>query len=66
MLGFVNLLKPPGPTSTQFGARLRWIYREREKPKLSLGHLGTLDPQAAGVLPIALGRATRLIPLIAD
>ena len=66
MLGFVNLLKPPGPTSTQFGARLRWIYRERGKPKLSVGHLGTLDPQAAGVLPIALGRATRLIPLIPD
>ena len=66
MLGFVNLLKPPGPTSTHFGARLRWIYRERGKPKLSIGHLGTLDPQAAGVLPIALGRATRLIPLIPD
>jgi tRNA pseudouridine55 synthase len=66
MLGFVNLLKPPGPTSTQFGSRLRWIYRERGEPKLSVGHLGTLDPQAAGVLPIALGRATRLIPLIPD
>src|SRR5579872_5533404 len=66
MLGFVNLLKPPGPTSTHFGARLRWIYRERGKPKLSIGHLGTLDPQASGVLPIALGRATRLIPLIPD
>lgn len=66
MLGFVNLFKPPGPTSTQFGARLRWIYRERGEPKLAIGHLGTLDPQAAGVLPIALGRATRLIPLIPD
>jgi tRNA pseudouridine55 synthase len=66
MLGFVNLLKPPGPTSTQFGARLRWIYRQPGAPKLATGHLGTLDPQAAGVLPIALGRATRLIPLIAD
>ncbi|MDB5095571.1 MAG: hypothetical protein JWO85_3672 [Candidatus Eremiobacteraeota bacterium] len=65
MLGFVNLLKPAGPTSTQFGARLRSIYRD-PAGKLAIGHLGTLDPQAAGVLPIALGKATRLIPLIAD
>lgn len=34
--------------------------------KLAVGHLGTLDPQAAGVLPIALGKATRLLPLIED
>ena len=66
MLGFVNLFKPPGPTSTQFGARLRWIYGRRGEPKIAIGHVGTLDPQACGVLPIALGRATRLIPLIAD
>lgn len=67
MLGFVNLLKPPGVTSVQFGSRLRWIYRDRtEERKLAVGHVGTLDPQASGVLPIALGRATRLIPLIAD
>lgn len=67
MLGFVNLFKPPGVTSTQFGARLRWIYRDRtDEQKLPVGHVGTLDPQACGVLPVALGRATRLIPLIAD
>lgn len=66
MLGFVNLFKPAGPTSTQFGARLRWICSQPGAPKLAIGHIGTLDPQAAGVLPIALGRATRLIPLIAD
>ncbi len=65
MLGFVNLFKPAGPTSTQFGARLRAVYGRRDR-KLAVGHLGTLDPQAAGVLPIALGRATRLLPLIED
>jgi tRNA pseudouridine55 synthase len=65
MLGFLNLFKPAGPTSTQFGARLRRVYPD-EGGKLAVGHLGTLDPQAAGVLPIALGRATRLLPLIAD
>lgn len=66
MLGFVNLFKPPGPSSTQLGARVRRIYSSRQDGKLAVGHLGTLDPQAAGVLPIALGKATRLIPLIED
>lgn len=66
MLGFVNLFKPAGPTSTQFGARLRRIYPRSDGEKLAVGHLGTLDPQAAGVLPIALGKATRLLPLIED
>lgn len=65
MLGFVNLFKPAGPSSTQFGARLRRIYRD-PAGKLAIGHLGTLDPQASGVLPVALGKATRLIPLITD
>ena len=65
MLGFVNLFKPAGPSSTQFGARLRRVYRD-PAGKLAIGHVGTLDPQAAGVLPIALGKATRLIPLITD
>jgi len=67
MLGFVNVFKPAGPTSAQVVARLRRIYgtyaRDR---KIGVGHLGTLDPQAAGVLPVAMGKATRLIPLLAD
>ncbi len=66
MLGFVNLFKPSGPSSTQLGARVRRIYSSRAEGRLAVGHLGTLDPQAAGVLPIALGKATRLIPLIED
>jgi tRNA pseudouridine55 synthase len=45
---------------------LRWIYHKPGEPKIPIGHVGTLDPQAAGVLPIALGRATRLIPFIVD
>lgn len=65
VLGFLNLFKPAGPTSTQFGARLRRLYPS-DRGKLAVGHLGTLDPQAAGVLPVALGRATRLLPLIED
>jgi tRNA pseudouridine55 synthase len=67
MIGFVNVFKPAGPTSAQAVARIRRIYgvygRDR---RLAVGHLGTLDPQAAGVLPVAVGKGTRLIPLLTD
>ena len=67
MIGFVNVFKSAGPTSANVVARLRRIYglysRDR---KIAVGHLGTLDPQAAGVLPVAIGKATRLIPLLTD
>ncbi len=67
MIGFINVFKPAGPTSAQIVARVRRIYgvyaRDR---RIAVGHLGTLDPQAAGVLPIAVGKATRLIPLLTD
>ncbi|MFY9779434.1 MAG: tRNA pseudouridine(55) synthase TruB [Candidatus Baltobacteraceae bacterium] len=66
MLGFVNVFKPSGPTSTQVGARVRRLFAALGEPRLPVGHLGTLDPIAAGVLPLALGKATRLIPLIED
>ncbi len=66
MLGFVNLFKPAGPTSRQAGLCVRKLYSKRAGRKLPLGHLGTLDPMAAGVLPLALGKATRLIPLLDD
>jgi tRNA pseudouridine55 synthase len=54
--GFVNLRKPSGPTSHDLVARVRRLLGTRR-----VGHAGTLDPLAEGVLPIALGRATRLI-----
>jgi tRNA pseudouridine55 synthase len=66
MLGFVNVFKPAGLSSTQVGARVRRVFGRAGGPKLAVGHLGTLDPMAAGVLPLALGNATRLIPLIED
>jgi tRNA pseudouridine55 synthase len=66
MLGFVNLFKPAGPTSTQAGARVRRILSHGAGTKLAVGHFGTLDPMAAGVLPLAIGKATRLLPLIED
>jgi tRNA pseudouridine55 synthase len=66
MLGFVNVFKPSGPTSTQVGAHVRRLFAALGEPRLPVGHVGTLDPIAAGVLPMALGKATRLIPLIED
>lgn len=53
--GVLNVLKPPGMTSHQVVAWVRQLTQERRA-----GHTGTLDPLAAGVLPVCLGRATRL------
>ncbi|MBV8068008.1 MAG: tRNA pseudouridine(55) synthase TruB [Candidatus Eremiobacteraeota bacterium] len=67
MIGFVNLFKAAGPSSAGAVARVRRIYSFQSGDRqLGAGHLGTLDPQAAGVLPIAIGKATRLISLLAD
>ncbi|MHB1420205.1 MAG: tRNA pseudouridine(55) synthase TruB [Bacillota bacterium] len=54
--GFINVLKPPGMTSHDVVSRIRRITGIRK-----VGHTGTLDPDAAGVLPVALGHATRLV-----
>lgn len=56
LAGVLPMLKPPGPTSAQFVAAVR----RRLGPHVRVGHAGTLDPGAAGVLPLCLGRATRL------
>jgi tRNA pseudouridine55 synthase len=57
--GFLNAFKPPGMTSTAFGG---WV--KRLLGKTPVGHWGTLDPAACGVLVLAVGHATRLLPLI--
>lgn len=56
MHGVINVLKPPGMTSHDVVARIRRIYSIKK-----VGHAGTLDPEAAGVLPVCLGQATRLV-----
>jgi len=67
VIGFVNLFKSAGPSSARAVARVRRIYALHARDRdIAAGHLGTLDPQAAGVLPIAIGKATRLIPLLSD
>ena len=61
MEGIVNVLKPPGMTSSNAVADVRRIFNMKR-----VGHTGTLDPGAAGVLPICLGRATRLFDYLVD
>ena len=59
--GVVNFLKPPGMTSSDAVVALRRLFQEKR-----VGHTGTLDPGAAGVLPICIGRATRLFDYLVD
>lgn len=60
MKGFVNINKPYGMTSSDVVVKMRGILRRASGEKQKVGHLGTLDPIGTGVLPIAVGTATRL------
>lgn len=59
IMGFINLHKPKGFSSHDCVARVRRILNTKK-----VGHGGTLDPLATGVLPIAVGRATRLLQFL--
>ena len=54
MTGFLNIYKPSGKSSAAVVGRVKWLLRT------PCGHMGTLDPLASGVLPVAVGNATRL------
>jgi tRNA pseudouridine55 synthase len=58
--GWIILDKPLGMGSTTAVSAVKRILREAGEPKTKVGHGGTLDPLASGVLPIALGEATKL------
>ena len=60
MNGFLNILKPPGMSSGGVVTKFKYLTGERT------GHAGTLDPEAAGVLPVMIGRATRLLDYLPD
>lgn len=60
MFSFINLNKPLGLTSHDVVARVRRLLRERDLKHVKVGHAGTLDPLATGVLVVCLGAATRL------
>ena len=61
MFGFLNVYKPAGKTSHDVVAILRRVTKIKQ-----IGHTGTLDPFAEGVLPICIGKATRLIEYLKD
>ena len=58
--GFINLFKPPGITSMDALRQIKRITGQRKK----VGHCGTMDPLARGVLPVAFGQATRLMETV--
>ena len=60
MNGFVNVLKPVGATASDMVVCVKRIFGEKA------GHLGTLDPGAAGVLPVAVGQATKLFDFLTN
>ncbi|KQT48457.1 pseudouridine synthase [Devosia sp. Leaf420] len=59
--GWVVLNKPYDFTSTQAVGKVRWLFSA-----MKAGHAGTLDPLATGILPIALGEATKAVPQVQD
>lgn len=59
--GWLIFDKPQGMTSTQAVARVKRLYNASKA-----GHAGTLDPLATGVLPIALGEATKTVPFVME
>jgi len=61
MNGIINVLKPPGMTSFDVVGYLRKVLKMKR-----IGHTGTLDPGVAGVLPVCIGNATKVIEYIID
>ncbi len=61
MDGIINIYKEKGYTSHDVVAKMRGILRMKK-----IGHTGTLDPDAEGVLPVCVGKATKLVDLITD
>ena len=61
MFGFLNVFKPKGMTSHDVVSKLRRVTKIKQ-----IGHTGTLDPFAQGVLPISIGKSTRLIEYLND
>ena len=59
--GIINIYKEKGFTSHDVVAKMRGICRQKK-----IGHTGTLDPDAVGVLPVCLGSATKLCDMLTD
>ncbi|EJF91263.1 tRNA pseudouridine(55) synthase TruB [Bartonella tamiae] len=59
--GWVILDKPKGMGSTEAVSKIKWLFQAEKA-----GHAGTLDPLASGLLPIALGEATKTVPYVME
>lgn len=59
--GIINVYKEKGYTSFDVVARMRGICGQKK-----IGHTGTLDPDAEGVLPVCLGKATKVCDMLTD
>jgi tRNA pseudouridine55 synthase len=66
MHGWLVIDKPVGPGSTDIVSKVKRALRDGGYPKVKVGHGGTLDPLASGVLPVALGEATKLAGRMLD
>ena len=61
MNGFINVLKPVGATASDVVVCLKHVLHQKK-----VGHLGTLDPGASGVLPVAIGQGTKLFNFLTN
>ena len=66
MDGWIVIDKPVGPGSTQIVSAVKRALRDGGYAKVKVGHGGTLDPLASGVLPVAIGEATKLAGRMLD
>ncbi|NBX85684.1 MAG: tRNA pseudouridine(55) synthase TruB [Proteobacteria bacterium] len=67
MHGFYLIHKPSGPTSAGVVGRIKWLLKQNGAPKnIKIGHGGTLDPLATGLLPIGVGKCTKQLQMLLE
>ncbi len=64
--GFINVLKPTGMTSNDIVGKLKYFAKKYSGEKLKFGHTGTLDPNAAGVMLVCVGRGTKFSQYVTE
>lgn len=65
--GFMLVHKPAGPSSAAISNHIKWMLKQQGYPKgIKIGHGGTLDPFATGLLPIGIGKATKQLQQLLD
>lgn len=64
--GFINVLKPTGMTSNDIVGKLKYLTKKYTGEKVKFGHTGTLDPNAAGVMLVCVGRGTKFSQYVTE